>query len=131
HVGITRARRRVSIYFAANRRMHGLWSSNIPSRFLDELPEAAVEVSEARGGFAGYGNTGASRFDEMTHFGSSYGTPGWQRAQARGRFGGEGFDEDDGAYSADDYRTSSPPHAGERQGEGIRGGTRGKPRRRL
>jgi DNA helicase-2/ATP-dependent DNA helicase PcrA len=38
HVGITRARRRVNIYFAANRRMHGLWSSNIPSRFLDELP---------------------------------------------------------------------------------------------
>ena len=40
HVGLTRARRRAKIYFAANRRMHGLWSSNIPSRFLDELPEA-------------------------------------------------------------------------------------------
>ena len=44
HVGLTRARRRAKIYFAANRRMHGLWSSNIPSRFLDELPEAHVEV---------------------------------------------------------------------------------------
>ena len=31
HVGLTRARRRAKIYFAANRRMHGLWSSNIPS----------------------------------------------------------------------------------------------------
>src|SRR6266516_1376744 len=115
HVGITRARRRVNIYFAANRRMHGLWSSNIPSRFLDELPEADVEVREARGGFAAYGNTGASRFDEMTHFGSTYGTPGWQRAQARGRgrFGDGGFDEE--AYSADGYgmedpTTSAPPH---------------------
>src|SRR5436189_2681034 len=98
HVGITRARRRVSIYFAANRRMHGLWSSNIPSRFLDELPEAHVEVKEAKGGFSGYGNTGASRFDEMTHFGSSYGTPGWQRAQRR-----RGFDEDAGAHSVDDW----------------------------
>ena len=65
HVGLTRARKRARIYFASNRRMHGLWSSNIPSRFLDELPEAAVEVTEAKGGFGGYGGYGASRFDEM------------------------------------------------------------------
>ena len=39
-----------------------------------------MEVTESKGGFGG-GYTGASRFDEMTHFGSSYGTPGWQRAQ--------------------------------------------------
>ena len=86
--------------------MHGLWSSNVPSRFLDELPETDVEVTESKGGFSSYGNTGASRFDEMTHFGSSYGTPGWQRAQrnkdqrGRGGFAGnDGFD--DAAYSAD------------------------------
>jgi DNA helicase-2/ATP-dependent DNA helicase PcrA len=124
HVGMTRARRRVYIYFAANRRMHGLWSSNIPSRFLDELPEDHVEVREARGGFAAYGNTGASRFDEMTHFGSTYGTPGWQRAQARGRFGD--FDEDSEGYSADDAATDRSA-ASARAREGIRG----KPRRRL
>jgi DNA helicase-2/ATP-dependent DNA helicase PcrA len=124
HVGITRARRRVNIYFAANRRMHGLWSSNIPSRFLDELPEDHVEVRESRGGFAAYGNTGASRFDEMTHFGSSYGTPGWQRAQARGRFSDDGFDEGGEDYSADDTATD---RTSGRMGEGIRG----KPRRRL
>jgi DNA helicase-2/ATP-dependent DNA helicase PcrA len=130
HVGITRARRRVNIYFAANRRMHGLWSSNIPSRFLDELPEDHVEVRESRGGFAAYGNTGASRFDEMTHFGSSYGTPGWQRAQARGRFsdfdeGGDGYSHRDEATN--DATRSPPPRAGEGEGGGIRG----KPRRRL
>ena len=109
HVGLTRARRRAKIYFSANRRMHGLWSSNIPA--LDELPEADVEVAESKGGFAAYGNTGASRFDEMTHFGSSYGTPGWQRAQARGRgrFGGGGFSEDPDAYSADDDATAGAP----------------------
>ena len=87
--GLTRARRRAKIYFSANRRMHGLWTSNIPSRFLDELPEAHVAVLEAKGGFGnmggGYGNAGASRFDEMTHFGSGYTTPGWQRAQAQPR----------------------------------------------
>ena len=49
HVGLTRARRRAKIYFATNRRMHGLWHTNIPSRFLDELPEAHVEVTEAQG----------------------------------------------------------------------------------
>jgi DNA helicase II / ATP-dependent DNA helicase PcrA len=80
HVGLTRARRNVKIYFATNRRMHGVWSSNIPSRFLNELPEAHVEVAESSGGYSGYG---PSRFDEMTHFGSSYGTPGWQRAQRK------------------------------------------------
>src|SRR5207342_1252096 len=58
HVGITRARKRAKIYFVSNRRMRGSWSSTIPSRFVDELPEPHVEVAEATGfgGFAGYGN---------------------------------------------------------------------------
>src|SRR5437763_11919803 len=70
HVGLTRARRRARVYFAANRRVHGLWQSKLPSRFLDEPPEADVEGTEAKGGFGGMGGTnyGASRFDEMTHF---------------------------------------------------------------
>ena len=85
HVGLTRARKRAKIYFATNRRMHGLWQTNIPSRFLDELPEPHVEVTESQGRLrrlrhVGYG---ASRFDAMTAFGSNYTTPGWQRAQAK------------------------------------------------
>ena len=92
HVGLTRARRRARIYFVANRRIHGSWSSTIPSRFIDELPEANVEVQESKGGFGGYGGFGASRFDQMESFGSTYSTPGWQRAQARGRRGG--FDDE-------------------------------------
>ena len=63
HVGITRAKKRAKIYFATNRRMHGLWQTNIPSRFLDELPEANVEVTEQQSGFGGYAGYGASRFD--------------------------------------------------------------------
>jgi DNA helicase-2/ATP-dependent DNA helicase PcrA len=93
HVGLTRARRRAKIYFATNRRIHGLWQTTIPSRFLDELPEANVEVMESKGGFGGYGGYGASRFDESTAFGSSYTTPGWQRAQARRRSGHAEDDE--------------------------------------
>ncbi len=118
HVGITRARRRAKIYFATNRRMHGQWQSNIPSRFLDELPEGSVEVTESRGGFGGYGGYGASRFDEMTHFGSNYGTPGWQRAQRRGG----GFEE------APDFDPDS--HAPEEPGRHARGGAQARSTRR-
>ena len=90
HVGLTRARKRAKIYFASNRRIHGLWSTNVPSRFLDELPPEHVEVKEAAGGTGGFGMSGygPSRFDEMGAFGSSYSTPGWQRAQARKGRGG-------------------------------------------
>jgi DNA helicase-2/ATP-dependent DNA helicase PcrA len=83
--------------------MHGLWQTNIPSRFLDELPEGNVEVTEPQGGFggfAGYGGYGASRFDAATSFGSNYSTPGWQRAQ-RGA-GASGFAEDDSRYEMDE-----------------------------
>jgi DNA helicase-2/ATP-dependent DNA helicase PcrA len=110
HVGLTRARKRAKIYFATNRRMHGMWQTNIPSRFLDELPEASVEVTETQGGFGGYGGYGSSRFDATTAFGSSYTTPGWQRAQAKKA---AGFAESGSRYAADDSHdgfddTSSP-----------------------
>ena len=90
HVGLTRARKRAKIYFATNRRIHGLWTSTVPSRFLDELPAEHVEVTEAAGGAGGFGMSGygPSRFDEMASFGSNYTTPGWQRAQARKGRGG-------------------------------------------
>jgi DNA helicase-2/ATP-dependent DNA helicase PcrA len=102
HVGLTRARKRARISFVSNRRIHGSWSSAIPSRFLDELPEASVEVTESQGGFGGYGaNYGASRFDTMGAFGSNYTTPGWQRAQARKARSG-GFEEDDSDFDRDD-----------------------------
>ncbi|MGO9683363.1 MAG: ATP-dependent helicase, partial [Beijerinckiaceae bacterium] len=116
HVGLTRARKRAKIYFATNRRMHGLWQTNIPSRFLDELPEAHVEVTESQGGFGGYGGYGASRFDAMTSFGSNYATPGWQRAQAKK---GGGFSEDGTPYEADeDSSHLSPRGRGRAAGAG-------------
>ncbi|HEX2510653.1 MAG TPA: 3'-5' exonuclease, partial [Microvirga sp.] len=90
HVGLTRARRRAKIYFASNRRIHGLWNSTLPSRFIDDLPEAHVEVMEAPANFSyGGGYGGGSRFDRMASFGgSTYQTPGWQRAQQRRSGGG-------------------------------------------
>jgi DNA helicase-2/ATP-dependent DNA helicase PcrA len=126
HVGITRARKRAKIYFATNRRMHGLWQTNIPSRFLDELPEASVEVTESQSGFGGYGGYGSSRFDAATSFGSSYNTPGWQRAQAKKGEGG--FSEDGSRYAADDDDDAglSSPSPGRREPapDSIRGRSR-------
>ena len=43
YVGLTRARRRAYVSFAANRRIHGMWQSAMRSRFIDELPEEHVE----------------------------------------------------------------------------------------
>ena len=93
HVGLTRARKRAKIYFVSHRRMRGSWTATAPSRFIDELPEPHVAVEESKGafgGFAGYGNVGGSRFDQMETFGSTYSTPGWQRAKGRGGGFGEG-----------------------------------------
>jgi DNA helicase-2/ATP-dependent DNA helicase PcrA len=116
HVGLTRARKRAKIYFATNRRMHGLWQTNIPSRFLDELPEGNVEVTESKGGFGGYAGYGASRFDAMTSFGSNYGTPGWQRAQAK-KAGG-GFSDSAADYEADEDLSHLTP-GGRSRGAGA------------
>ncbi|RWP35956.1 UvrD-helicase domain-containing protein [Mesorhizobium sp.] len=107
YVGLTRAKKNLHLWFVSNRRIHGLWQSTIPSRFLDELPEAHVEVAESGNSYGGYGNAygggsfasgrggqaagrqnpyGASRFDNVGAeksgaFSSAYATPGWQRAQ--------------------------------------------------
>ncbi|OAM76068.1 ATP-dependent helicase [Devosia elaeis] len=84
YVGITRGRKRVRISAAQNRRIHGLWQSAIPSRFIDELPPDAVEVTDRGSAYGGYGYGGgaASRFNKADPFESVYETPGWQRARA-------------------------------------------------
>ena len=93
YVGITRAKRRLTISFAQNRRVHGSWQSASPSRFLDELAEEHAEVVIESGGFgygrfgAANGGYGASRFDEdASPFDyDERTTPGWRRAQENWR----------------------------------------------
>ncbi|WP_028350353.1 ATP-dependent helicase [Bradyrhizobium murdochi] len=119
HVGLTRARRRAKLYFATNRRIHGTWTTTIPSRFLDELPSANVEITESKGGsgWGGAGGYGPSRFDNVESFGSSYTTPGWQRAQANrnrnqgGRSGQArgGFEESQSSFSGGFSRNKRGP----------------------
>jgi DNA helicase II / ATP-dependent DNA helicase PcrA len=87
YVGITRARNSAKIYFAANRRIRGLWQTTAPSRFIDELPEDHVEVVQAAGA-SSHGGYGVSRFDRVEPFSSTYDTPGWRRAKESSKGGG-------------------------------------------
>jgi DNA helicase-2/ATP-dependent DNA helicase PcrA len=43
YVGLTRARQKVFVSFAANRRVYNQWQTSLPSRFIEELPEGAIE----------------------------------------------------------------------------------------
>jgi DNA helicase-2/ATP-dependent DNA helicase PcrA len=43
YVGLTRARTRAVVSHAANRLIYGSWTSTVPSRFVDELPDEHVE----------------------------------------------------------------------------------------
>ena len=95
YVGITRAEEVCTISFAANRRVYGQWQSALPSRFVDELPEAHVEVLTPPGLYGGgFGATGmaaaqrdamsggvASDLQERASKADVYNSPGWRRLQ--------------------------------------------------
>ena len=84
YVGITRAREEARISFVANRQVYGRWTSQLPSRFVDELPLANVEASSETGYYGGGPGMQqhGSRWDETPAFGAGYSSPGWKRAQA-------------------------------------------------
>lgn len=54
YVAITRARRRLFLSLAQTRMLHGRTTFNLPSRFIDELPQDALQWSSARGGFGNF-----------------------------------------------------------------------------
>ncbi|MCW9038938.1 MAG: DNA helicase II, partial [Rhodospirillales bacterium] len=81
YVGLTRARRRAMVFFAANRRIYNQWQSALPSRFIDEMPREHVET-EAQPGLYGGGY-------RERGFGSSSGGDFGRRN--RGRAGADGW----------------------------------------
>ena len=97
YVGITRAEELCTISFAANRRVYGQWQSQMPSRFIDELPEEHVEVLTPPGLYGGgYGAAGMaasaspaimggmqSDLHQKAHDANVYNSPGWRRLQAQ------------------------------------------------
>src|SRR6476660_3646804 len=95
YVAITRARRRATIFHAANRRIYGQWTSSIPSRFLAELPKAHIEEQTTMtGGESLWRAQWSENADPFAHLGpaqsmrASTRGPGWQRA-SRGNFNPE------------------------------------------
>ncbi|MGD0190143.1 MAG: UvrD-helicase domain-containing protein [Rhizomicrobium sp.] len=80
YVGLTRAKVRARISFAANRRVHGSWQSALPSRFITELPQEHVEMVVDEGFYGGYVGFRDNAAD--AGFSSTYDSPGWRRAQA-------------------------------------------------
>jgi DNA helicase-2/ATP-dependent DNA helicase PcrA len=92
YVGITRAEKLCTISFAGNRRVYGQWQSQLPSRFIDELPEQHVDVMTppglyggnfgAAGAFGGHGNFGSggeSQIESRAAKADVYNSPGWKR----------------------------------------------------
>ena len=91
YVGITRAERLAVISFAGNRRLDGQGQSERPSRLIDELPAAHVEILTPPGLYGGgYGtamafagaNPGTDMHDRAAQA-DVYNSPGWKRMQAR------------------------------------------------
>ncbi|PSL22340.1 ATP-dependent helicase [Shimia abyssi] len=94
YVGITRAEEICTISFAGNRLVFGQWQSQMPSRFIDELPENHVEVLTPPGLYGGgFGAASAARpvksnLEERASRADGYNSPGWKRMQARaGQYG--------------------------------------------
>lgn len=97
YVGITRAEELCTISFAANRRVYGQWQSQMPSRFIDELPVDHVAVLTPPGLYGGgYGAAGmaasaspaimgaaGSDLHQKAHDADVYNSPGWRRLQGR------------------------------------------------
>ena len=91
YVAITRAKRRCTIFHAANRRIYGQWTSSIPSRFIDELPEETIErETTMTGGASLWRANWTETEDPFAHVArdapgrADKRGPGWQRALSTG-----------------------------------------------
>lgn len=78
YVGLTRAKKHLHIWFVSNRRVHGLWQSALPSRFLDELPAEHIEAIAMETSYGGYGK---SSFQHNDSFYNDYVTPRKKHSQ--------------------------------------------------
>lgn len=91
YVAITRAKRHCTIMHAANRRIYGQWTSSIPSRFIEELPDEHIDQETTlTGGKSLWQANWSEQDDPFAHVSQSRPDrsgargPGWQRALATG-----------------------------------------------
>ena len=85
YVGLTRARRRAFVCYAANRRIHNQWQSALPSRFLSELPQQHLEMEAGTGLYGGMAESQAQAWEPVQR--ATYWGPTWT---SRGRDTGPG-----------------------------------------
>ena len=83
YVGLTRARRRAVVTYAANRRVYNQWQSAIPSRFIGEIPPGATERSAAGGLYGGVRQTGFAESGGLNEGGWGSGLTGLSRRLQR------------------------------------------------
>ncbi|PHR60439.1 MAG: DNA helicase II [Robiginitomaculum sp.] len=89
YVGITRARERCEIYFAANRMIYGQWQTSLPSRFVDELPSNHIDVKSDTGYYANNtsGYSGMSQQKSSESFVESF-DDGFQSRRSKPNYAG-------------------------------------------
>ncbi len=91
YVAITRARRACIILHAANRRIYGQWTSSIPSRFIQDLPDDHIDrETTMTGGASLWRANWSEQEDPFAHVArdrpdrAQTRGPGWQRALTSG-----------------------------------------------
>ncbi len=87
YVGLTRAREDARIRFVANRQVYGRWTSQLPSRFVDELPETHVEATSQTGYNAPGWTSTQSRWDR-SGYDPGESKPAYRRAGGNDEVGG-------------------------------------------
>jgi DNA helicase-2/ATP-dependent DNA helicase PcrA len=111
YVGITRAERHLYVSHAWSRMLWGNTSSNIPSRFLNEIPsELVTDVVVDRG----WGSAGGGANRTVGDFGRSSATEGRTGTPGRSVFG-SGVSPSEGAFDANGRRRRAPATTGAEQ----------------
>ena len=96
YVAITRARKKLFILMAHNRRVYGQWQNNLPSRFINELPPQNIEIV----------NNSANYFsaNNYSSYKSNSAVPSWGAKKKQN----VSYDDDDRySYVSDDEFSSS------------------------
>lgn len=78
YVAITRARKKLFITMAFNRKLYGQWQNNLPSRFLNELPPSCITLIN---------NTGYSKPQTSSYSGSYGGSKDYYKKDYNHNYG--------------------------------------------
>jgi len=126
YVGITRAMRRLYLSYARTRLLYGRTSSNMPSRFLAEIPDGLKDVRQSGGFGYGYGRGYGYGFGGSGNGYGGYGNGDYgygSGGYGSGSYGGSGYGSrryGSGGYDAGGYGSGSGRRSGFGSGAGLR-----------